>query len=240
MFRSMNEAAAAVHRPAPQPIYAEIAARLAGRLRDLKTPPRRVVALGHDDAALARILTQEFPGIEVTGVGEDQAMAGHGLAEGSYDAVVSNLLLPWAEDPVLLLHRAVRYLRPDGVLLAATLGPGSFKELAGGVAPLPHPLDVREAGGVLQRLKLALPVVDKDVLTLTFGDIATVRRSLAAHGWAPADPAATLAARADGKLPLTLEVVYLHAFKPAAGQPVAAARGSGRVSLVKILGPGLE
>jgi hypothetical protein len=42
--------------------------------------------------------------------------------------------------------------------------------------------------------------------------------------------------REDGRLPVTVEVIWLHAFKPGEGQPVALKPGSGRVSLVRILG----
>lgn len=179
------------------------------------------------------------------------------VEEGGYDAVVVDMVLPVVEDVPLFLYRCVQALRPDGLLLASTLGVGSFGEFAaawgegGHVVPL---TDVKECGALLQKLKLALPVVDRDMLTLTFGSMDAMYDSLRAHGVGNVFMGrmqglcgkgrfkgmearyAEMFRRPDGRVPLTVEVVYLHGFKPAAGQPLAARRGSGKVSLVRIMG----
>ena len=182
-------------------------------------------------------------------------------ADGGYDAVVADMVLPLVEDVPVFMYQCVQALKPDGLLLATTLGAESFREFrdawaetgerGGHVVPL---TDVREAGALLQKLKLALPVVDRDVLTVTFPDFAALYDSLRKHGagnfftgrrqglvtprklQAMEEAYARLFARPDGRLPVTLEVVYLHGFRPAEGQPVALRRGSGKVSLVRILG----
>lgn len=184
---------------------------------------------------------------------------------GSYNAVVVDMVLPLVEDVPVFLLKCVQALRGDGLLLASTLGIESFREFraawaeigdaTGHVVPL---TDVREGGALLQRLKLALPVVDRDVMTVTFPDFAHLYASLRSHGvgnffakrpqglvtpqrlGAMENAYVRLFPRADGRVPVTLEVVYLHGFKPAEGQPVAAKRGSGKVSLVRIVGDAAE
>lgn len=178
-----------------------------------------------------------------------------------YDAVVADMVLPLVEDVPVFMLQCVQALRGDGLLLATTLGMESFREFraawaavgdaTGHVVPL---TDVREGGALLQRLKLALPVVDRDVMTITFPDFPSLYAALRSHGVgnfstrraqglmtprrlkAMEEAYLRLFPRADGRVPVTLEVVYLHGFKPAEGQPVAAKRGSGNVSLVRIIG----
>lgn len=183
-----------------------------------------------------------------------------GLADGSQDVVLVDMVLPLVEDVPVFMLECVQMLRPDGLLLATTLGTESFREFRDAWAEVGEPgghvvplTDVREAGALLQRLKLALPVVDRDVMTVTFPDFATLYASLRAHGAGNFSTArrgglvtprklrameaayVRLYGRPDGRIPVTLEVIYLHGFKPDESQPAAAKRGSGKVSLVRIL-----
>lgn len=216
-----------------QPVRDELTRRLEERLGEVKGGREKVLRVAGEDGV----------------AGED-----------AFDAVVADMLLPLVEDVPVFLYRCVQALRADGLLLATTLGGESFREFrdawadvgerGGHVVPL---TDVRDAGALLQKLKLALPVVDRDVVTVTFPDFAALYGSLRAHGvgnfftqrrkglvtprklHAMEAAYARLFARPDGRLPVTLEVVYLHGFKPAQNQPVAAKRGTGKVSLVRIL-----
>lgn len=231
-----RRAAAAAERV----VESEIAARLQERLLEVKGDYTRVLQL--DGRALE-------PGFVM------------GEVPPFYDAVTANLLLPVVEDVPVFIVSALRALRPDGLLLMTTLGLESFREFRAAWAALGEerghviPLtDVRETGALLQRLKLALPVVDRDVLTVTFRDFQALYAALRAHGAANFNTARPqglltprrlraledvyrrLFPREDGRIPLTLEVIYLHGFKSADTQPQAAARGSGKVSLVRILG----
>lgn len=180
---------------------------------------------------------------------------------GEFEAVATDMVLPLVEDVPLFLVRCLQVLRPDGLLLATALGAESFREFRAAWAEVGEaqrhvvPLtDVRDAGALLQRLKLALPVVDRDVMVVTFPDFVALYKSMRAHGVgnfftkraqglctprrlkAMEDAYVRLFARADGRIPVTLEVIYLHGFKQAEGQPTAAKRGSGKVSLVRIMG----
>lgn len=184
-----------------------------------------------------------------------------GRQSGGYVAVMGDMVLPLVEDVPVFMVQCLQALRDDGLLLMTTLGVESFKEFkeawaeigeAGGhVVPL---TDVRDSGALLQRLKLALPVVDRDVMTVTFPDFPALYASLRAHGVGNfftgrrqglvtprklrrmEEAYKRLFMRSDGRLPVTLEVIYLHGFKVGDSQPKAAQRGSGKVSLVRILG----
>ena len=51
------------------------------------------------------------------------------FATSSADMIVSSLALQWVEDMGALFAQIARVLKPSGVLVAATLGPGTFPEL---------------------------------------------------------------------------------------------------------------
>ncbi|TKW60632.1 MAG: hypothetical protein DI628_06950 [Blastochloris viridis] len=212
------------------PVRAELTRRLEERLGEVKGDYKKVL----------RVTREDF-------TAEPEA----------YDAVLVDMLLPTMEDVPVFLYRCLQALRPDGVLLATTLGVESFREFRAAWNEIGHvvPLtDVQEAGALLQKLKVALPVVDRDMLTVTFKGFDTMYESLRDHGvgnfstrrtkgltgterFAAMQVAyADMFMRSDGRLPVTVEVLYLHGFKPAASQPSAAKRGSGKVSLVRIVG----
>jgi SAM-dependent methyltransferase len=90
----------------------------------------------------------------------------------SLDLVVSLLSLQAMNDIPGILVQIRRALRPDGLLLGAFAGAGTLSELResllaaetdlyGGASPRVIPFtDVRDAGALLQRAGLALPVAD--------------------------------------------------------------------------------
>lgn len=177
-------------------------------------------------------------------VEEDAVREDFAWPEGPFDAVIVPLAWAQVADKKMFVYKCLSVLRGDGLLLMSVLGSESFKEVwevAGeGAAPLP---DVRAAGDLLQRLKVALPVVDRDVIALTFKDLEGLKGAMAGAGervpegeWE--ETYVTRHGREDGRISATLEVIWLQGFRPAEGQPVAAKRGTGKVSLVRILGEG--
>ncbi|MFZ2586891.1 MAG: hypothetical protein WAZ18_02025 [Alphaproteobacteria bacterium] len=228
------------------PVFAEVAKRLADRLNDSTRTFAAITNLSVDNGVTQTLLpTAHLQPSEVS------------------DLLIANLTLATLADPVASLHAHLANLKPDGLFLASTLGAASFAEFrtafhAAGLPPhartTPLP-DVQECGVLLQRLKLAMPVVDRDIITLTFPTMKALVASLhahASHNWHPArqrgllsprqwasvcEAYANLHARPDGRLPLTLEVIYLHGWKPHPTQPKALKPGEGKVSLVSILSP---
>ncbi|MDH4182971.1 MAG: methyltransferase domain-containing protein [Nitrospinota bacterium] len=89
---------------------------------------RPSVAMAMDaSAAMVRIAAQR---LEPLGAGVIHARAeALPFSAGSFDIVVSSLAMQWVADIGPFLAQAARMLRPDGALVAATLGPGTFPEL---------------------------------------------------------------------------------------------------------------
>jgi malonyl-CoA O-methyltransferase len=157
------------------------------------------------------------------------------LSLASVDLVWSNLLLHWLDDPVPALTEASRVLSVGGLLMFSTLGPDSLKELRAafgdGYAHTQRFIDMHDLGDMLVGAGFADPVMDMEVLTLTYDSFDALIAELRAAGstcamtarrhgltgratWERAR-AAYEACRSNGKLPATFEVVYGHAWKVA-------------------------
>ena len=147
--------------------------------------------------------------------------------------VWSNLLLHWLDDPLPALAEAHRVLEVGGLLMFSTLGPDSLKELrsvfADGYAHTQRFIDMHDLGDMLVGCGFADPVMDMEVLTLTYDDFDDMLGELRAAGsgcamkarrhgltgrqaWAQARSAYE-GLRCGGKLPATFEIIYGHAWK---------------------------
>ncbi|AXS79036.1 methyltransferase domain-containing protein [Dechloromonas sp. HYN0024] len=149
--------------------------------------------------------------------------------------VWSNLLLHWLDDPVPALAEAHRVLDVGGLLMFSTLGPDTLKELrtafSDGYAHTQRFADLHDLGDMLVGCGFADPVMDMEVITLTYDDLDTMFAELRAAGSSCAmkarrhgltgrkswdsGRAAYEAMRKDGRLPATFEVIYGHAWKVA-------------------------
>ncbi|MCU0950983.1 MAG: methyltransferase domain-containing protein [Burkholderiaceae bacterium] len=167
------------------------------------------------------------------------------LAAECADLVYSNLMLHWHPAPHTLFPEFRRVLRTDGLLLFSCFGPDTLKELRAACAEalpasraLPF-VDMHDFGDMLVASGFATPVMDVEVLRLTYASPQELLREVRALGANPRDdrPAAlpsaaqarallrALEARrdADGRIGLTVEVAYGHAWKPAPQPPRARA-----------------
>jgi len=153
------------------------------------------------------------------------------VAPGVVDLAWSNMALHWAADPLAALREFHRVLAVDGLLMFSTLGPDTLAELraAAGAARV-HPfIDMHDLGDMLLAAGFAEPVMDAERITLVYADGAALLADLRASGQtsARADRARGLAGRGfraaldaglaaqlrDGKLPVSFEVVYGHAWR---------------------------
>ncbi|MEF8717570.1 MAG: malonyl-ACP O-methyltransferase BioC [Candidatus Accumulibacter necessarius] len=160
----------------------------------------------------------------------------------SIDLLWSNLMLHWLDEPLLAFREAHRLLKHDGLLMFSTLGPDTLKELrtsfADGYVHTQRFTDMHDYGDMLVGCGFADPVMDAEILTMTYASfddlLADLRRSGSGcamrarrHGlmgrsaWAEARAAYEQLARA-GRLPATIEVVYGHAWR---GRPTKTADG---------------
>jgi malonyl-CoA O-methyltransferase len=159
------------------------------------------------------------------------------IRTGSCGLVWSNLALAWSADPAATLREWHRVLEVGGLLMFSSYGPDTLKELRaafGAVdsAPHVHPfVDMHDLGDALVATGFADPVMDMDLLTVTYDRVealveglraagqrnahAARRRGLTGRrGWARMIDAYRALAR-DGRVPASFEIVYGHAWKAA-------------------------
>jgi SAM-dependent methyltransferase len=116
------------------------------------------------------------------------------LAPESLDLVVSALAFQFVNDLPGVLAQIRRALKPDGLLLAAMIGGDTLTELRqsfavaeaeceGGVSPRVAPFaDLRDIGSLLQRVGLALPVIDVDRVVVRYDDAFALMQDLRRMG----------------------------------------------------------
>jgi NADH dehydrogenase [ubiquinone] 1 alpha subcomplex assembly factor 5 len=188
------------------------------------------------------------------------------FAPARFDLVMSNLALHWTNDLPGALLQIRQILKPDGLLLAALFGGetlielreallGAEIDLAGGASPRLSPvLDLPDAGMLLQRAGFALPVVDTDILTVTYPDALALMRDLRGMGETNAaqerlrhptrrailaEAASRYAARhadSQGRIAARFQVIFLTGWAPSDSTPKAARRGSATHRLAEALG----
>ena len=163
--------------------------------------------------------------------GESHALP---IAANSVDLVWSNLL-PLSFDAPAIVRELKRVLKPGGLLMLSTLGPDTLKELRAAFSQVdsrPHiqpQVDMHDLGDMLAHEGFAMPVVDMEMVTLTYPDLKTIAHDLRAAGATNLEPArrdsltgksrwvaverAYEALRNEGRLPVTFEIVYLHAWR---------------------------
>jgi malonyl-CoA O-methyltransferase len=159
------------------------------------------------------------------------------LAPAGLELVWSNMALHWAADPLAALREFHRVLAVGGLLMFSTLGPDTLAELrrAAGGGRVHAFADMHDLGDMLLAAGFAEPVMDMERVTLLYADGAALladlrasgqtcalaaqpgqaRRGLAGRGFLAALKERLDAQRREGKLPVTFEVVYGHAWKAA-------------------------
>ncbi|HNK00884.1 MAG TPA: methyltransferase domain-containing protein, partial [Accumulibacter sp.] len=162
------------------------------------------------------------------------------LGSRSVGLAWSNLLLPWVDDPLAIFREVHRVLEIDGLLMFSTVGPDTLKELrdsfSDGQVHVQRFIDMHDYGDMLVDCGFADPVMDAEMVTLTYPGfdamLTDLRRSGSAcamhqrqrgltgkDAWAKARQAYGRLAH-DGRWPATIEVVYGHAWKAAAKKTV--------------------
>jgi malonyl-CoA O-methyltransferase len=152
----------------------------------------------------------------------------------------ANMALHMAADPQALIARWHEALSVDGFLMFSCLGPDTVHQLRGMYQALGWPTpghaftDMHDWGDMLVHAGFAEPVMDMERITLTYETPDKLLRelrelgcnlhpsrfpALRGRGWRKQLEQALmrhLAAPAEGgRLPLTFEIIYGHAFKPA-------------------------
>ena len=208
---------------------------------------------GRRQSALARIFSTFTGGGAGSGAGFVCGdIAALPFAASAFDLVWSNLTLQWMSDLAASLAEINRVLRVGGLVMFSTFGPDTLKELRAafsGVDRYAHVgrfTDMHDIGDMLVHAGFADPVMDMELVTLTYPEARAMMRDLKAIGATNATRARpralmgrrrwerALAAletiRRDGRIPATFEVIYGHAWKAA---PIRTEEGHAIVRLAQ-------
>ena len=242
----------------------EVADRMAERLDYMKLQPARVLDAGAGTGYGTRLLSNRYPRAKLIALDLAHAMlqTARGatpwwkralpmlggsntayvcadvdripLAANSVDAIWSSLTLQWCNDPEQTFREFYRVLAPNGLLMFATFGPDTLKELRqafAGIDGYTHVnrfVDMHDLGDMLAHAGFSAPVMDMEHITLTYAEIRDLLRELkdiGAHNvtagrnhglmgkqrW-KAMVQAYEKFRREGRLPATYEIVYGHAW----------------------------
>ncbi len=172
----------------------------------------------------------------------------------AFDLAWSNLALQWVNDLPRAFAEFRRVLKVGGLLTFTTFGPDTLREVRRAFARVDGHThtnrfaDMHDVGDMLVQAGFADPVLDVEQMTLTYADPGALLRELKSLGATNATRgrphglmgrarwqrmlAALDAARHDGRIPATFEVVYGHAWK---GEPTRTPEGHG---IVRVERPG--
>lgn len=156
------------------------------------------------------------------------------FADHSQNLVWSNLMLPWVNDLSSTFSEIHRVLAPNGLLLFSTLGPATLQELSAcfnDSCPHTHLFpDMHDLGDALRAQGFSDPVMDMEMITVTYGALSTLihdlrqaagtclhtqrHRGLRGKSFSARLEAAWNArCPTSGANPVSFEIVYGHAWK---------------------------
>ena len=269
-LRLANDAVAADYDAADF-FCAEIRARLFERLSLMNLEPERILELGSATGAGAGMLRGFYPESQVVALdwsenmlqlaeGECICADAHQLpfAAGSFDIVISNLMLPGCAMPEQVFHETHRVLKHPGLFLFTTLGPDTFRELRRAwsrVDSAPHVhsfADMHNVGDALVQAGFRDPVMDVENLTVTYkeadklvNDLRAVaatnrltdrRRGLTTPRlWREMLAELENGRNDKGRLPVSIEIITGQAWSGQPARGVQMVEGEARVSVSDII-----
>ncbi len=166
------------------------------------------------------------------------------VAAASVQLVWANMMLHASINPPSMLARWHRALAVGGFVMFSCLGPGTLRELRdlyrrlGWPPPMAEQVDMHDLGDMLVRAGFADPVMDQEVISLSWSSAEALLLELRDIGtnaspqrfaglrtprWkARLIDALQAQAADDGRIHLSIEVAYGHAFKTAPRVPLSA------------------
>ncbi len=166
------------------------------------------------------------------------------FADASVELVISGLTMQWCQDLPKVFAEFKRVLTPGGLLLFSSFGPDTLKELrqswaeADELAHVNAFADMHDVGDALMQSGFADPVMDMEMLTVTYEDVKTVMSDLKqigahnvmqgrSHNMTGKNKLQKMIQayeqfRVDGLLPVSHEIVYGHAWIPEAKENESA------------------
>jgi malonyl-CoA O-methyltransferase len=242
----------------------EVGRRLLERCGFSRREPRCILDLGCGTGTASVELKKKFPRSRVIGVDSAIGMLARAprragllrpvsricadlsalpFAHRTADLLFSNLATHWSQDPAGQYGEFHRVLRPGGMLLFSTLGPGTLREFqdiraVGNGPALPAFGDLMVVGDALVTAGFSEPVMDMEVITVNYRSLDALHTELESTGmsllirgwerwaeWRDGLKSATGLPAAGEGYSLTYEIIYGTAFGPPEGQPVRTADG---------------
>jgi len=264
-------------------LLAHVRASVEERLEDVNRRFSRIAVVGAGDGSVARMLRDRYAPdvlVQVDGssamarsakaavpealtiTGDEEALP---LAEEAFDLIVAPLTLHAVNDLPGALIQMRRALAPDGLLIAAMLAGDTLAplrdalaraeiETVDGVSPRVSPMaDLRDLGGLLQRAGFALPVADKETVTVRYASPLRLLHDLRAMGESNAlaerrrvflrrdtlgramEILAQDHADDEGKVPIRFDIAFLHGWAPSPEQQQPLRPGSAMMRLADAL-----
>ncbi|MGI9401707.1 MAG: methyltransferase domain-containing protein [Rhizobiaceae bacterium] len=246
----------------------ELAAKeIAGRLAVTNRNFENAIDLFSPTDDLTRLLKTDRPEITVKQLSDENRRHDRDVLSQpaeSFDLAVSIFGLHWCNDLPGTLMQISNLLVPDGLFMAVIPGHGTLQELhqsilatesqiSGGATMRVDPFaEIKQVGSLLQRVGLALPVVDSEEYVLRYRDVQSLvleLRSMAATcslaGKRPALPRDFLDrlegeyrskfSDEDGKIRATVNLIYMTAWKPHESQQKPLKPGSAGERLANAL-----
>lgn len=251
-----------------------LAAELDGRMGAELAERLAVINRAFDSALLiAPRASAILAALEATGkfagIDHSRPVAGDELRLGNeqFDCLISLMDIHSINDVPGYLAQVAAALKPDGLAVFSFFAGDTLRELrealfaaeqemTGGVTPRVAPMiDLRQAGSLLQRAGLSLPVADLERIPLRYGEVLSLMRDIKSlglgnclldRGKGLTSPnlllraAAIYAARfadGDGRLPATVEIAWAMAWKPHPSQQQPLKPGSAKARLADALRP---
>ena len=236
----------------------EVGERLLARLDVIKLKPKRVLDAGAGTGQTTKRLLRRYPHAKVFAL--DIALAMLHKTQGrcgwlrrpvlicadaeslpitadQIDLIYSNLTLQWCNDVEQTLREFHRVMTPGSLLMFTTFGPDTLKELRQAWSRTDRYvhvntfIDMHDIGDALIQVGFADPVMDMEMLTLTYPDVLKLMQELkllgAQNKMLGRSKGLTGKGRLslvrhtyesfrtpDGILPASFEVLYGHAWKP--------------------------
>ena len=183
----------------------EVLSRLLQRLEYIHHQPEAMVDIGCGTGQGIAGLKKRYPGSNIVGLDLvfsmlQEAKKQYGLlrkkrvvnadmermpfADNSFDLLFSNLALHWANDLGATFKEFVRIGKNGGLLMFATFGPDTLKELRKSWSEIdqqPHVhqfIDMHDIGDALMATGFSQPVVDVEVIRLEYQQFRQVLEDL--------------------------------------------------------------
>lgn len=184
--------------------------QLMDRLQLMKIRPEAILDLGSGPGQCSRELAKKYTSARVVQLDIAERMLGMSrkqdsrffsrqtylcadadnipIVENSMALVFSNLMLQWSQDPDSLLAGLARVIRPDGLFVFSSLGPGTLRELRECWATVDDQvhvnnfIDMHDLGDALIRAGFTDPVMESEIMTLSYLSLDGLFRDLKGLG----------------------------------------------------------